>query len=222
MIFFKYFYKLRIAAMKTKLFYQKKFTFPVIVFVTLFLNISLSSQPLDSASLNKQKLYMGLEGVFSEPEKVIKLCLGGENLTTLPDVFDIAKNLQEINFSQNYIKVIPQSLKECKLITEIKISTNEIEDIPLFFKDFKYLKTLELASNPKINWEKALKVISKMKSLEYLDLSYNNLKDLNKEIYSLKSLKELNLTGNPLDNATIKKLKKSLPQTKIYSDYKVE
>lgn len=157
-----------------------------------------------------------IDSVFYSFKNLRTLFIDNSNLNYLPDFiykmqslfvlslnnakfinsFDILKkisvmnNVQYLNFCKNKLKKIPKEIFKMEL-KGINLVDNDIE----FISDG----------------------ICKLKNLEYLGLGNNKLKYIPKSIGKLKkSLKELNLIGNKLSDKEKEKIKRLLPNTKIY------
>lgn len=98
----------------------------------------------------------------------------------------------------------------------LNIGRSNLKCIPMVVYDLKLLNTLIWAENCISNIPSS---IEKLKSLQILVLSHNQLSSLPEEIKELKdNLEELDLRDNPIPVEEQERIKKWLPNTKIYFD----
>jgi Leucine-rich repeat (LRR) protein len=205
--------------MAAKYFMKSFIVISLLIFSSLGLSHLYSSEGsvlLDSASLAEKKLYLSLNEALTEPEKTYKLCLGGQEISSLPEEITTLIYLQEINLSQNHLESLPESFCNLTNLQELIIPANGLKKLPENFPELINLMRLDISSNPDLNRESELKKIFLLKNLVFLDLSYNNISSLPVNIPEMKKLKELNLAGNNLPEVEKARLTKLLPFVKIY------
>jgi|GEM_PF-4477279 hypothetical protein len=95
----------------------------------------------------------------------------------------------------------------------LRLSHNRIAHLPPEIGELEDLEELDLSDNQLTHLPPE---IGKLKNLEELDLSDNQLTHLPPEIGKLKKLKYLHLGGNPLPRSEKDKIKKLLPECRIY------
>jgi hypothetical protein len=109
-------------------------------------------------------------------------------------------------------KALPSSICEYPEIKTIRARNIGLTSLPNCMDKLTKLEKLYINTN---SFSELPNVFGAMKSLEVLDISSNNLKSLPASIYTLIHLKKLVISGNQLSDEDMKKLKKSLPDTKI-------
>eukprot|EP00924_Labyrinthula_sp_SR-Ha-C_P009426 maker-scaffold_2-snap-gene-23.4-mRNA-1 protein AED:0.36 eAED:0.36 QI:0/0/0/0.33/1/1/3/0/1343 len=134
------------------------------------------------------------------------------------DLFGNLKSLEEINLSYNYLKHIPNSLKNLVHLKKLDLSFNCIEQLGLTMCNLKELLYLKLSNNKLVQLPAAMNNLKKIRelylssneleeipetlceinSLEVLDLASNKLEKLPLKLYSLPNLVRLNIVDNKL------------------------
>ncbi len=110
---------------------------------------------------------------------------------------------------------IPSKIKNLKKLEFLQLNVNAISAIPIELAELKYLKTLDLTDNLNLS---NIDVIVKLENLEDLSLNGCNIRKLPEKIEQLKKLKALGLSGNPIEQKEKDRIKKSLPNCRIYFD----
>jgi Leucine-rich repeat (LRR) protein len=175
------------------------------------------SQPdLKINDINKEKLYMTLGEALMEPDKVLRLCQGGQNLTTISDDVKMLINLREINLSANNFETVPPVLCSLLKLEDIRLASNNLKTLPKCFADLQNLKSLDLSSNSKLNIQESLEILVKLKNLQTLDLSFNEINNISNIISNFKNLNELDLEGNNFDEKMKNIIQHLLPSVKIH------
>ncbi len=113
-----------------------------------------------------------------------------------------------INFTQ-----IPVIINKQKDLEELYFIMNDLEEIPSWLNSLTKLKVLDISGNKNI---KSLDNLSGLVSLETLNMNDCLLTTLPESIYSFKKIKILGLEGNLFSVELKNRLKKELPNTKIY------
>ena len=120
--------------------------------------------------LNKEKLYFSVGEALLNKQKAYKLCLGGQELTTLQEDIGELSNLMELNLSQNKIEQFPESFCRLKNLTELKIPGNMFKKLPECISEFKNLKTLDISNNPDLDKKSLFVILSGLTNLESLEI----------------------------------------------------
>lgn len=116
-------------------------------------------------------VYNSLSEALSEPSKVVRLDLGGQQMRRLPQRILELNNLEELYLSDNQLSNLPDSM---------------------IFK-LRKLRVLDLSNN---NFQQVPAQVAKMSSLNYLNLSANRLSQLPNDFTSLSELKILDIRKN--------------------------
>ena len=98
-------------------------------------------------------------------------------------------NLQSLNLNNHQVEAYWPQLLQKRQLERLSLRGCELEALP--------------------------EAISELESLKELDISDNELTELPKALYRMRHLEVLNIAANPLPPATIPRLRKRLPQTKI-------
>ncbi len=137
----------------------------------------------------------------AQPEEVRRVSLGVPRYTfgltkahfALPEDFTdhLASwsNLQSLNLNNHQVVAYWPQLLQKRQLERLSLRGCELEALP--------------------------EAISELESLKELDISDNELTELPKALYRMRHLEVLNIAANPLPPATIPRLRKRLPQTKI-------
>jgi len=132
---------------------------------------------------------------------LVKLDLSMNEITTIPDNFDLLDNLSDINLSGNQIERIPRGFcvgPLAKSLKSLNLSENKIVLLPNYFCNFKSLLTLNLNNNQ-------LKLLppsmGKFSNLKHFLASGNNLKLLPGSFSRLR-LETLEISSNDFDPQT--------------------
>lgn len=152
-------------------------------------NSSTSQSSANTLDLSNKGLTKVDSSIYSKVGTT-KLILSNNNLKSLPGEMGKMTSLEVLKLDHN--------LLEGSLIGEIR-------KMPLITLDVSYNNMTGVPAE-----------IGRLNKLENLDYSYNSITGLPNELANLKNnLKVFNLTGNPLSQATIIKLKASLPNTNV-------
>jgi len=132
---------------------------------------------------------------------LVRLDLSGNEITTLPDNFDLVDQLSELNLSGNLIEKFPRGFCTGALSKSLKLlnlSENKIILLPNYFCNLRQLVTLNLNNNQ-------LKLLppslGRCNSLKHFHASGNNLKLLPGSFSRLR-LDSLELSANDFSSET--------------------
>jgi Leucine-rich repeat (LRR) protein len=136
----------------------------------------------------------------------------------LPKDIGKLENLKVLTLTTNVAMTkIPSEIAELKNLEELNFTKAfKLKQLPPEICDLPKLKKLTVA------WGGVLTAvpdsIGKLQELEVLDLGHNQLTTLPASIKELKKLKTLVLWANPISKTELARIKKMLPNTKIYFD----
>ena len=119
----------------------------------------LVSDDISSIKLADKKLYMTFEEAFESPDSVYKLCQGGQNLNSLPEMISILKNLVELNLSQNNLIELPEEICDLKNLRDLNLSANYLKHLPENFVKLNKLIRLDLSVNTDLDWEQTFELL---------------------------------------------------------------
>ena len=152
-----------------------------------------------------------------------QLDLSNQNLTAIPDSVFSLTNLEYLHLGNSFTLYPPLSaLGADKPAGD---SLNKIAKIPSDIENLQQLRVFGICFN---NLQSLPKEIVKLKKLDTLDISFNKNLNIATEFEKLKEmtwLKYLNILATNADTATIDKLRKALPKTKIdakFEDLEIE
>ena len=154
--------------------------------------------------------------------KVIELDLSNQNLSAIPDSVFSLTNLEYLQLGNVSFTMYPPL---SALAADNRDSLNKIAKIPSDIANLQQLRVFGICFN---NLQSLPKEILKLKKLDTLDISFNKNLNIATEFGTLKEmtwLKYLNILASNADTATIDKLRKALPQTKIdakFEDLEIE
>jgi Leucine-rich repeat (LRR) protein len=111
-------------------------------------------------------------------------------LTSLPDWIENLTNLGKLVLGENQLTTLPGWIGNLTNLEELYLFNNELESLP--------------------------DSIGNLKNLWMLDLAYNKLTSLPKSIGKLKELNRLSLVKNPMSDEEKERIRKLLPNTRIY------
>lgn len=141
-----------------------------------------------AGTINYVSIFNALANVPTLKKLYIQGCYGPD---TLADEIRKLKGLTELMISSCGLKHLSDGFYTLKNLDRVDFSMNKIESIS---SDIKNLTSLRIAS-----------------------FSLNNLKDIPMEFSELKNLRKLYLDDNYIDEKSVDKLKKLMPNTKIDS-----
>lgn len=155
--------------------------------------------------------------------KVTELDLSNQNLSAIPDSIFSLTNLEYLQLGNSFTIYPPLSALGADKPSGD--SLNKIAKIPNDIENLQQLRVLGICFN---NLQTLPKEIVKLKKLDTLDISFNKNLNIATELGTLKEmtwLKYLNILATNADTATIDKLRKALPKTKIaakFEDLEIE
>lgn len=185
------------------------------------------------------------EGLFSDfdlgnLERLKTLNLNGCKELVFYTVFNNLSKLDSLTtlHLEHNQATVSKGLGKLESLENLTLGSREMKLLPKDLSQLKNLKTLDLTNSSVLDWTKAIKELAKVRNLEtlvlkgclikelpenigslknvkHLELNANELTTLPNSFFKLKQLESLNLYGNPLDEATIKRLKKAFPNCEI-------
>lgn len=171
---------------------MSKGTLFVLVLISCLSYTTLSAQH----DANENKWFTNLQDALSEPERVFKLDLSGQDLEEIPTELKAFPNLNGLKLMNNYISEIGDELSENTRLEYLDLSGNQIKKI-----DFNKLANTGLNLNSLIIRENLLEEIdesiNRLKFLTHLDLGGNFIEQIDEEV-NLRYLKYLALDSNSL------------------------
>src|SRR5687768_4849869 len=102
----------------------------LLIFLFLFVPGKARAQLLDSLMLAQSAIFESMEEALKDPEKVYRLHLKKQKLTSFP--MDILKlvNLQELDLSKNKLTEIPEEIGSLSKLQILNLSKNQLELLP--------------------------------------------------------------------------------------------
>lgn len=147
----------------------------------------------DDEAMNGRYFVEYLENVYRCESFLIQW--SGFQLSFIPDIIGIMKNITEVNLSYNNIwQGIPQELQQLTSLRRLNLSHNKIEEMPSLDGLASTLETLDLSFNRLIRLED----ISSLTRLETLDLEHNLLRSLPPGIEHCTRMAHLNVRSNQI------------------------
>jgi Leucine-rich repeat (LRR) protein len=186
----------------------------IIMFFIICYSFRLSSQILDSAALQQQKLFISLDEALANPSIVFRLNLSKQHFDNIPESVFTLNNLQELDISDNKIEYIPSGIEKLKDLQTLDISNNDLKTLPSEIGNLSNLKHLLLNRN---HIEILPDEISKLVELTDLDLWGNRIIQLPVQISALrKTLKTLDMRAITIKSEYRNAILDLLPETDIY------
>jgi len=180
-----------------------------IIFMLLVACVSLNTLSAQN-SANENKWFTNLQDALSEPEKVYKLDLSGQDLDKIPTELSAFPNLDGLKLSHNHISEVGTELSENTRLEYLDLTGNQI--VKINFDNLSNsglnLTTLIIRENLLENIDAS---INQLKFLTHLDLGGNFIEAIDEEV-NLRYLKQLALDNNSIAElpeivTTSKKLK---------------
>lgn len=168
-------------------------------------------------------LFMFLSCTSRQNSKVTELDLSNQKLSAIPDSVFSLTNLEYLQLGNSFTMYPPLSALGADKPSGD--SLNKIGKIPGDIENLQQLRVFGICFN---NLQSLPKEIVKLKKLDTLDISFNKNLNIATKFGTLKemtSLKYLNILATNADPATIDKLRKALPKTKIdakFEDLEIE
>jgi len=168
----------------------------------------------DSLTLDTMTAFTDLQTAMQHPEKVVKLVLRKEKLTSFPSEIWKFPNLQYLDLSKNKLTEVPDSIGRLVNLQVLHLSKNNIEFLPREIGDLSNLMILDINQNELTSLPPQ---IGKLKKLRYLDLWSNNLSIFPDELKDLsETLMVLDLRVILINADIQEKIRTMLPKTTIY------
>jgi Leucine Rich Repeat (LRR) protein len=140
-----------------------------------------------------QSILASLESLIGE--NVLKLDLGSQEITKLPDGIGFLKNLKTLVLNSNYLITLPDSFRNLANLKNFDFSYNTLTKLPAPVYQLGNLKKLYLCNN---RLKELLDAFGNLVHLIWLDLSFNGLAKLPESFGNLLNLKALLLNNNKL------------------------
>ncbi len=136
-----------------------------LTFITTLLFISTCSWAQDQCA--GEMTYYELSNAIKTPEKVIKLDIAMQKLTSIsPDIAQL-KNLRCLDLSFNKIGTLPDEFKELENLEYLNLSgTRYMAKLPAVLKELPNLKVLDISDHPEWKpetFEEAKKMLPNVK-----------------------------------------------------------
>jgi leucine-rich repeat protein SHOC2 len=141
------------------------------------------------------------------------LDLSNKSLSAIPDSVFSLRNLKNLELGNSFTMYPPLSALGADRPSGNRL--NKIAKIPSDIENLQQLRVFGICFN---NLRSLPKEIVKLKELDTLDISFNENLNIATELGTLKEmtwLKYLNIVATNADTATIDKLRRALPKTKI-------
>jgi hypothetical protein len=135
--------------------------------------------------LTGHKTIYSLKEALSDPKNVFWLCLGSQNLDTLPKEIMSFPNILGLDISGNNLTSLPKWIGNLKTLREINLRQNKFSSLPTEFFELTNLENIDLWGNKLVNIPKE---INRLKHLAELNISANKLKDLPTSFGELNNL----------------------------------
>jgi Leucine-rich repeat (LRR) protein len=117
------------------------------------------------------------------------------DLTTLPESIGNLSNLQHLNIELNFLSRLPESIMNLTNLEVLNLGTNELSTLPESIGNLTNLRTLYLKSNELSTLPES---IGNLTNLRTLNLNNNQLTTLPESIGNLTNLRTLYLNNNQL------------------------
>ena len=161
----------------------------------------LKNEILTTKNLRKTKLELNDWGLTSFPVEILEcdwleeLNLSDNRIKVIPEGIGALKSLRSLNLNNNSIKKIPIGINKLSNLKQLGLHYNDISRLPEELFELTNLLVLGLNSN---RIETIPDKIKRLNKLIMLGLADNQIKHLPFEVIRLTHLKHLQLNGNPL------------------------
>jgi len=149
-------------------------------------------EALDLSNNNFTELPVGLRGMGSSLNRI---SMPKNKLTELPSWMSEFTSLTKMNFSQNGLSVVDESIVWAHTLRRVCLYSNRLERFPAGILRSKSLRHLEIANN---NIHGVVpRGVGNLININYLDISRNRMfGTITNEVTTLKSLLHLNVADN--------------------------
>ena len=130
-----------------------------------------------------------------ERNRVSKLEVHGNHMTSLPESIGNLQAIEWLDLSQNTLTSLPESIGNLKALKTLKLSHNTLDSLPESIGNLQALVSLDLFQNTLTSLPDSIR---NLQALVSLDLSHNMLTSLSDSIGDLEALKILYLYQNML------------------------
>jgi Leucine-rich repeat (LRR) protein len=157
--------------------------------------------------------FTNLDSAVRNPDFVLALDVKGQRISELPSEVKYLRNMISCNLIGNPLKQLNPELLTLKQLEELSLSSTQLENLPKEIGNLTNLRVMTL------NFNKLTEIpdsFGQLTSLLYLDLGDNNLTSLPKSFKYLTQLQELKLDDNNFSEKEKVKIKKMLPNCKIF------
>jgi len=133
--------------------------------------------------------------VHMRPDKVLRFLLGDNVIESLPHQIGALINLEELDASQNKLKVLPSALQKMGVLHTLKVSNNDLLEVQEVLVNLRSLKAFDASRN---QITKISENLVKMRELEVFDVCHNRILKLPKCIGNWHKLQQLLVASNEL------------------------
>jgi hypothetical protein len=159
--------------------------------------------------------YADLQDALKNFEFVIDLSFPNRGITVLPpDIYKFTR-MEKLALNNNRLSSLPVGVNYWSSLRDVDLSHNALKELPSAVFYWALLKRANLSHNRLIslpnealNW----------RQLEHIDLSHNQLVSLPDGIGNWRNLRELDLRGNPIGEAEMDRIRKTLANARILFD----
>ncbi len=125
-------------------------------------------------------------------------------------------SIQNLDWSANKLRSIPEWFDELQFIRELSLADNELSPLPLTLGTLTSLVRLDISGNELYAQQDNYDVINQLVSLETLIVKNNKFSFFQKEIAQLTRLKILDVQENNISPRQLNRLKGYLPNCEIF------
>lgn len=133
--------------------------------------------------------------VHMRPDKVLRFLLCDNVIESLPHEIGVLINLEELDASQNKLKVLPAALQKMGVLHTLKVPSNDLLEVQEVLVNLRSLKLFEASRN---QITKISENLVNMRELEVFDVCSNHILKLPKCIGNWHKLKQLLVDSNEL------------------------
>jgi len=129
-------------------------------------------------------------------DRLIKICLDRNSLTTIPESIGRLKHLISFSANYNYLEDLPDSFLKCKKLNKISLANNKFMDIPKGIKQLFKVKVLDISCNG----IQTVSGVGLMISLTDVNFSFNIINELQSDLFKLSEIKILDVSHNKIQS----------------------